>query len=214
MKKFYILFVFLLSSSSQFKAAPADSIWTVYTKGEFSTQCQQSVNASSHVVDEVTTELVSDFHDVSGKLFDWAFKDLGLQNKNNELVIVFKSSAHDEKTGITHGVFDIVVPHFTTFKNIKVDAKVSKIKITNGSLKVNADILYSTLLLDKAFGVLTVIPLKNNEQILVTNVRIKFGWFFNLFITKKRYKGIVEWRVEKFTENMKNQCEQRQKKGN
>lgn len=155
--------------------------------------------------------MVSDFHNVSSKLFDWALKDLGLQNENNELIIVFKSSAHDEKTGITHGVFDIVVPHFTTFKNIRVDAKVSKIKYTNGSSKVNADILYSTLLLDKAFGTLTVIPQKNNEQIFVTNIRIKFGWFFNLFITKKRYKSIVEWRVEKFTENMKNQCEQRQK---
>jgi len=211
MKKYSILFVFLFLLSFQSTAAPVDSIWTVYKDGEFFTQCQQRVNASNQVVNEVTNDLVNDFHNASGNLFNWALKDLGLQDEKNELIIVYKSSAHDEKTGITHGVFDIVVPHFTTFKNIKVDAKVSKVKYTNGNTNVNADILYSTLLLDKAFGTFTVIPQKNDDQIFVTTIKIKFGWFFNLFITKKRYKSIVEWRVEKFTENMKNQCEQRQK---
>jgi len=65
--------------------------------------------------------------------------------------------------------------------------------------------------LKNGFGTITVVPQKDNEQLLVTNVRIKFGWFFNIFITKKRYKSIVEWRIKKFTENLKAECERRQK---
>ena len=210
MKSHYITILLLFTYVLPSMAFPEDSIWTVYNNGEFTTKCQLRIKASNHVVSDVSDYLVSDFHNSPGHLFDWALKDLGLQEKkNNELIIIYKSSTNDEKTGVTHGVFDIEVPNTTTFRNIRVDAKVIKIKYINGVSKVSADIKYSTLLLDKAFGILTIIPQKNNEQLFVTNVRIKFGWFFNLFITKKRYKSIVEWRVKKFSENMKNECEQR-----
>jgi hypothetical protein len=41
-------------------------------------------------------------------------------------------------------------------------------------------------------------------------VKLKFGWFFNIFITKKRYKSIIEWRIKKFSENIKDECERKQ----
>lgn len=209
--RIFLLFFFISLFLPSF-ASSSDSTWTVYKDGEFTTQCQLRFKASNHVVADVSDYLVGDFHDAPGHLFTWALRDLGLQDKkNNELIIIFKSSNNDEKTGITHGVFDIEVPNITTFKDIKVDAKVLKTKFNNGITKVTADIAYSTLLLDKAYCVLNIIPQKNNEQLFVTNVKIKFGWFFNIFITKKRYKSIVEWRVKKFTENMKTECELRQK---
>jgi len=66
------------------------------------------------------------------------------------------------------------------------------------------------LLLKYALGTVTIVRQKNDELLFITNVSIKFGWFFNIFITKKRYKSIVEWRIKKFTENLKTECEQRQ----
>lgn len=192
-------------------ALPIDTTFTVYKNGEYTTQCQRKVKSSNKVSSEVTDYLVSDFHNSPRHLFDWALKDLGLQEtKNNELIIVFKSSNHDFKTGITHGIVDIEVPNITSFKNIKVDAIVSKTKYQNGTGKVTANIAYSSLLLDKAYGYITVIPQKNNEQLYITNFKIKFGWFFNIFITQNRYKKIVEWRIKKFTENMKSESEMRE----
>lgn len=196
----------LLFSFIRTFAAPVDTIWTIYQDGEFTTQCVRSFNVPNQIVSDISDYLVSDFHDNPENLFNWALKDLGLQNKKNELIIAFVSSVNDNKTGITHGVFDVIVPNFTTFKGIKVDAKVSKTSYKNGLIKVNADIAYSTLLLDRALGVFTFVPQKNNEQIFIANVKIKFGWFFNLFMTKKRYKNIVEWRVKKFADNMKKEC--------
>lgn len=211
MKQRIILFILFFSLVLPLMALPTDSIWTVYKNGEFTTQCQQRVKASSVVVSEVTDNLVFDFHHTPSHLFSWALKDLGLQKKGNEVIIIHKSSTNDEKTGITHGLFDIVIPNVTTFRDVRVDAKVGKIKLNNGISKVTADIQYSSFLLDKALCVFTVIPQKNNEQIFVTNVKIKFGWFFNLFITQKRYKSIVEWRVRKFADNMHSESEKRQK---
>lgn len=211
MKKRCILFLFSLSLAFHSIAAPVDSIWTVYKDGEFTTQCQLKLKTSDRIVSEVSDHLVNDFHNSPGNLFNWALKNLGLQDKNNELIIVFKSSTNDTKTRITHGVFDVVVPDIKTFHDIQVDAMVAKTKYNNGVTKVTANIAYSTLLLDKAYGIFTVIPQRNGDQIFVSNVKIKFGWFFNLFITNKRYKSIVEWRVKKFTENIKAECELKNK---
>ena len=211
MKKHCILFLFYLSLVLPSIATPVDSIWTLYKDGEFTTQCQLRVKTSDHIVSDVSDYLVSDFHNSPGNLFNWALKNLGLQDKNNELIIVFKSSTNDTKTRITHGVFDVVVPDIKTFHDIQVDAMVAHTKYNNGVTKVTANIAYSTLLLDKAYGIFTVIPQRNGDQIFVSNVKIKFGWFFNLFITNKRYKSIVEWRVKKFTENIKAECELKNK---
>jgi hypothetical protein len=205
-----LLLIVLFSTIFNSLAATNDSISSIYKDGKFETRYQSRTKVSSEVATAVADYLIADFHTAPGHLFTWALKDLGLQNKSNELIIVFKSSTNDSKTGITHGVFDIVVPGVTTFSNIKVDAIVSKIKYTSGVVKVTANIVYSSLLLKNAVGTVLFVPQKNNDLVLITNVDINFGWFFNLFITQKRYKSIVEWRIKKFTENIVDESERRQ----
>lgn len=194
-------------------ASTSDTIITSYKDGEFVSQYQKHIKVSNSIAVSVSDDLVSDFHEKPGKLFNWALKDLGLQSekKDNEVIIVYKKSTTNEKTGVTEGIFDIVVPGITTFNNVRVEGIVSKTNLTNGTTKVTANIIYSSLLVKNALGTLLIIPLKNNEQLFVSNLKIRFGWFFNFFITKKRYKSIVEWRIRKFTENMKNECEKREK---
>ena len=203
------LLVLLLIMAQLSHAATADSIVSTYKDGRFSTRYQLKTKASAMIINDVADYLVNDFHTAPGHLFTWALKGLGLQDKSNELVIVFKSSDNDPKTNVTHGVFDIVVQGVTTFSNIKVDAIVSKTKYTSGVIKVNANIIYSSLLMKNAVGTVLFVPQKNGEVYLITDVDINFGWFFNLFITQKRYKSIVEWRIKKFTENMIDECERR-----
>ncbi len=212
MKRLSILIIVFISLSLSLMALPKDSIETIYKDGEFLSHYQLKVKATEVTANEVSISLLKDFHETPGNLFNWALKDLGLQEKKkNEVIFILKSSVTD-KAGITHGKFDIIVPYFKTFNNVKVDAIVSKTQFTGGQMKVTADIIYSSLLLKYAIGVLTIIPQKNNELLLITNVKIKFGWFFNIFITRKRYKSIVEWRIIKFTENIRNECEHRQKR--
>lgn len=40
-------------------------------------------------------------------------------------------------------------------------------------------------------------------------IHIRFGWFFNIFITQKRYRDIVEWRMQGFMNNMRDEAERR-----
>jgi len=213
MKKYFATIIIALACFNTIHAFPADSINTIYQDGEFKTKYVIKVKASENDVCEVANKLIYDFHNKPGDLFNWALKDLGLQDKKkNDIVFILKTSSTDTKTGITHGTFDIIVPLITSFNNVVVDAIVSKSPCNSKEMKVSANIIYSSLLLKHGLATMTIVPLKNNEQLFVTNVSIKFGWFFNIFITKKRYNSIVAWRIKKFTENMKNECEQRQVK--
>jgi len=211
MDKKLILFLSFLFFLMPLTANTEDSIKTVFQDGHFRTQYKTKVKASEMIASDMASDLLKDFHSSPDNLFNWALKDLGLQDKKkNDVIFILKTSTTDAKTGITHGEFDIIVPYITTFKNVKVDAIVSKTKYLNGEMKVTANIIYSSLLLKYALGTVTIVQQKNNELLFITNVSIKFGWFFNIFITKKRYKSIVEWRIKKFTENLKSECEHRQ----
>ena len=211
MKKQFYLFLLLLSFAMPLMAINDDSIETVFQNGHFNTQYKTRVKASEIVATEMANYLLNDFHNSPENLFNWALKDLGLQDKKkNDIIFILKSSKTDKKTGITYGQFDIIIPYITTFKNVKVNAIVSMTKYNNGEMKIIANIIYSSLLLKYALGTVTIVQQKNNELLFITNVSIKFGWFFNIFITRNRYKSIVEWRIKKFTENLKKECEQRQ----
>jgi len=207
MRNLFYYIICLISVLGSISAQPKDSIVTIYENGEFKTHFESRIKAPTKIITQVADQLESDFHNTPGNLFMWALKDLGLQNKNNEVIIVFKSSSNDVNN-VTHGKFDIIVPYFTSFNNVSVDAIVTKSNVNN-TFTVNANIIYSSLLLKNALGSISFSPLKNNEKLVSCNVKIKFGWFFNLFITKKRYKSIVEWRIKKFVENIKLECSKR-----
>lgn len=64
------------------------------------------------------------------------------------------------------------------------------------------DILYSSSLLKKANGTLLV---KNDNGIVTLqfDCYVTFGWFFNIFVTNRRYRNLIEWRVKGMIDNFK-----------
>ena len=142
-KQFILLLSFFLYLLMPLKASTKDdSTITIYQDGLFKTQYKTKVRASKVIAAEVSNDLIKDFHNHPQNLFNWALKDLGLQEKKkNDVIFILKSSITDAKTEITHGIFDIIVPHFTTFNNVKVDAIVSKTKYINGEMNVTANII-------------------------------------------------------------------------
>jgi len=202
------LMAVVLNSISLHAASEPHFLKTTYSNGEFITVCQTEVNAGEIQTNAVIARMIDEFHTKPVNLFDWALKNLGIQGqKNNEMIVVLKTSKFDKKTGITHGLVDVEIPYLQDFRNIKIDAVVKKENQPNGQFKATADVLQSGLLLKKAYGTVTAIPANEDRQILQTVTRIKFGWFLNLFISQKRYQTIVEWRVREFTKNLKLEAE-------
>ncbi|HPW89792.1 MAG TPA: hypothetical protein PLJ40_00030 [Paludibacteraceae bacterium] len=191
-----------------------DSISTRYADGEFVSYCSVETNASLAVADEVVDDLIDQFRGNPEQLFEWAFKGLGKQtgdDSKNEVLLDLKLATFDKMTGKSHLLTDIVVPGFRTYKDVSIDSRVTKTKLKNGGTRVFVDIFYSNLLLKKAYGTFFVTPIADNKVMLSMRIHVRFGWFFNIFITQRRYRNVVEWRMQGFMNNMRDESERRAK---
>jgi hypothetical protein len=207
-----LLFLFLLIIFKT-KATPQDSISTVYKDGEFITYSQVWVNASDSISNRVSNDFVYQMHYNLDELFGWALKGMNLRKEKNELMIFyFKSTSYNKESHIIRGIGDVIVPGIITFPNIIIDSRLSERKFTTGKSTINIDLLYSDGFLKKMFGRFTIIPKRNNASLFTLETHIRFGWFFNIFITQNRFKKIMEWRLKKFVHNLKDEAERRERK--
>jgi hypothetical protein len=207
-----LLFLFLLIIFKT-KATPQDSISTVYKDGEFITYSQVWVNASDSISNRVSNDFVYQMHYNLDELFGWALKGMNLRKEKNELMIFyFKSTSYNKESHIIRGIGDVIVPGIITFPNIIIDSRLSERKFTTGKSTINIDLLYSDGFLKKMFGRFTIIPKRNNASLFTLETHIRFGWFFNIFITQTRFKKIMEWRLKKFVHNLRDEAERRERK--
>jgi hypothetical protein len=211
-KRTFLLFLFSTIIFTT-KATPQDSISTVYKDGEFITYSQVWVDASDSISNRVSNDFVYQMHYNLDALFGWALKGMNLRKEKNELMIFyFKSTAYNKESHVIRGIGDVIVPGIITFPNIIIDSRLTERKYTNGKSTINIDLLYSDGFLKKMFGRFTIIPKRNDATLFTLETHIRFGWFFNIFITRNRFKKIMEWRLKKFVHNLRDEAERRERK--
>jgi hypothetical protein len=211
MKKSVILAVFIINFCSVFAKCGSDSTWTKYSDGEFFSTTRTSVISSFATAQSVENDFINQFNTNFQQLFSWAFKDIGEQKdeSKNAFLIEIKSTEFDKMSGISSVITDVVVPKVKTFKDVIIRSKITQ----NGDNKTHStvfiDIYYSNMLLKKAYGTFFVEKCSNNEVKLTATISVRFGWFFNIFVTKKVYKNVVEWRLKQILLNIKEEIENR-----
>ncbi len=206
-----ILFILLIITPSLYLFG-RDSVSTYYQQGEFISYCSVVTEVPLKVADSVVDDLISQFRGDPELLFEWAFKDLGKQpgdKSKNEVLIKLKLATFDKMTGKSLLLTDVIVSDYTTYENVAIESKVTKTKMNSGKTRVFVDIFYSNALLKKAYGTFFVVPLDENRVMMSVQIHVRFGWFFNIFITQKRYRNLVEWRMKGFMNNMRNEAERR-----
>jgi hypothetical protein len=213
MKNRCILILLFAAIALISKASSLDSISTTYKNGEFITYSQVRVDASDSICNTVTKDFEYQMHDNLDALFGWALKGMNLRKEKNELMIFyFKSTKYNKETHIIRGIGDVIVPGVITFPNIIVDSRLTEKRYTNGKSSLDIDLLYSDGFLKKMFGTFSVIPKKYDTCVFTLETHIRFGWFFNIFITQNRFKKIMEWRLKKLVHNLRDEAERREKK--
>lgn len=193
-------------------AAANDSISTRYVKGEFISYCSADAEAPMAVGDSIVADLVDQITSDYEQLFSWAFKGLGQQGKDDErdeVVLLVKESTFDKMSGLCHMVVDIIVSRVTSFRDIPLDSRVLQTKLDDGTTRVDVDIFYSNAILKKAYGTFFVKSLSDDRIEMSVEIHVRFGWFFNIFITQRRFRNIFEWRMKGFMENLREEAEQR-----
>lgn len=211
MKKIYIIFLFFLCKGVFVFSIPTDSISTKYINGEYLTYCQVWVNSPKDVMSEVVKDLEHQTKYDLEALFCWAFVGLNLRLEKDEFIeFNLKSTKYNSKTGLIRSTADVIVPYLITFPNVHIDSKLEYVPLKDGRVKVNIIVLYSDAFLKKTIGVFYLIP-KTNGCWISLETRVKFGWFFDIFITQSKFKSIMEWRFIRLMHNIKDEAERRNK---
>jgi len=212
MKNRLQLLLFVLFISLSCLASPTDSISTVYRDGEFVTYCQVWVKASDSISNSVANDFDNQMrYDLDG-LFSWALKGLNLRKEKKDLMLFyFKSTSFNKGTGVIRGIGDVIITDMITYPNIIVDSKLSKKSYSNGKSEFYIDLLYSNGFMKKMFATFTVIPKKEVGTWYTLENHVRFGWFFDIFITQSRFKSIMEWRLKRFVNNLRDEAEHREK---
>ena len=91
-----------------------------------------------------------------------------------------------------------------------MNSRMTKKIFSNGAVGVDVNVLYSDAFLKSTTGVFRMLPNSIDGKCQITlETRVKFGWFFDFFITKSTYRSIMEWRFRQLLHNLKNESEAR-----
>jgi hypothetical protein len=146
------------------------------------------------------------------KLFSWALKGLNLRKEKNELMMFYlKSTTFNKETNVIKGVGDAIIPGLITFPNIIVESKLSSKINRKGKSSFDLNMLNAKGFIKTMNNSFLVIPTKNKGNWYILETHVRFGWFFDFFITQKRFKSIMEWRLKRFVHNLKDEAERREK---
>lgn len=212
MRKKEILIILSLSLVTALKASPVDSISTSYKDGVFSTYCQLWVDAS----DSICCEVIKDYnyqmcYDLNA-LFSWALNGMNLRSEKNELMIFyFKSTSFNKETSILRGTGDVIIPEVITIPNVYVDSKLAANKENPEKYTLYLNMIHSNGFIKSMNNSFSVTPSKNKGNWFILKSHVRFGFFFNIFITQHRFKTIMEWRLKKFIHNLSHEAEKREK---
>jgi len=212
MGKSTVLIIIFLTVLRALSASPVDSISTTYNDGEFTTYSQVWVNATDTICNAVSKDYDYQMRYNLDALLPWALKGMNLRKEKKELMMFyFKSTSFNKETSVLRGIGDVLVPGVITIPNIYVDCKLTGKQAATGRSTVYLNLLSSNGFIKNMNNSFSIIPSKSKGNWFILETHVKFGWFFNIFITQNRFKIIMEWRLKRFIHNLKDEAERREK---
>ncbi len=193
------------------------TVLTTYSHSTFVTQSYVDVARPIEDANPYIDSLVYDFQTNPDRLFSWAFKGTGKQdepelsdvdvilkqeNSKNTILLNLQKLEYFPDRKYSKMIFNIDVNDKPRFKNVEVETYVTD-TMAGFNRNLRLDFKYGGSLVKIIYCNLHVMPQSPTRCRLEVDTHIKFGWFFNIFITKRMYRNVLEWRVERFMENMK-----------
>lgn len=177
---------------------------TTYSQSTFHTECPVEVNAPVEACNAVIDTLIYQLQTDPQLLSPWAFAGTGKQadDNKNAIFLVWKESEYNPDTHYSRLLFDILVNGRPQFKDAVIESLVTD-TMANDRRDIRVDIYYSGSILKEAWGNFHVQPTSDSTTNMSIDIHIKFGWFFRIFISRKVYSETIDWRVERFMQNLK-----------
>jgi hypothetical protein len=181
------------------------------------------VDAPAEVSDSIFARFISDFQSSPDALFDWALYGTGTQDdeEKNAFLLEYKETVYIPEDDYGRITVDVVIPGLMRIKDVALIGSVvdeEKSIVFNPNLCVDSltidnvpnwnrhfkiDVKYSGNLLERGYGNIYILPIDSTHSVFLMDINLKYGWFFKIFITMKVYRNSVEWRVNRYMNNLK-----------
>ena len=207
MRKFCLVFILYFVVTIDIIANSTDSISTFYKNSEYISYTSVAVNASPSIVNGVIDDFLYQTKYNLDALYGWALVGLKLRKEADDIIIFnFMSTEYDLKSDVIKGVGAVVVPGIITFPEIHVNSRMTKKLLPNENLGVNVDVLYSDAFLKKTNAIFKMVPIDLKSCTISLETHVKFGWFFDFFISQSLFRQIMEWRFLQLMKNITNEA--------
>ncbi len=183
-------------------------ITTTYAQRTYHTEKTFTINASADSVNVVLDRFVYELQTDPNLLFDWVFAGTGTQGDTvkDALQLVFHESRYvpEEKHGYLN--IDIKTNGKTRFKDLILETwATDSMRQSTRDLSILLDV--SSSLIDAAQVNFHTTLLTDTTTQVGFDAHIRFGWFFNIFISRRVYRNVIEWRFDLFLENLRRYIE-------
>lgn len=196
----------LASFSQTIDVSPVGTV-SEYKDGTFHTSSVMEVKAPFHVVKSVYLSIVDGMKTSPTKELDWAFLNMSKATgsreeflmreegvkydpKNNKYQLKLRIGLKDQEPGLYN-----------------IDAKLKTQTYPNGKYEISFCTTQKIKIMNTCGITLHLMQKDANTSVVCLHSDMSFSWFFNIFFTEKRYKNVLEWRLEQFLLNVKNRSE-------
>ena len=208
-KRYSILLIFFAVSIITAFSNDSITVSSRFENKHFVTHCKIKIDASTTVADKLIDDFARQNKYHLDSLFTWALKDLKLQGEEGELLEYnLKSTVYNPETDIVLGKMDVRVPGIHTVKDFSVLTRTTKSIAENGDIDMFFEVLDADAFIKTTTAMLKVVRIDEKSVWCTLESKMSFGWFFNIFITQKRYKETAEWRFKQLMINLKETAEE------
>jgi hypothetical protein len=209
----YIVSFILLSltyasfSQSAISHNGKNEVYSEYKDGRyFHTHCVYLVNAPFNYAAEILDEVFEGMKTAPTANLNWAFSGLGDVGAKEDMLLSEKGVSYNPTNAEYLLNLQIIVKDGQNME-VEVAGNLKKRSLQTGEKTLTLEVTKKIKVLQDGMISIAVVPYTNNSSIVILHSKLKFGWFFNLFFSQKRYRDIMEWRFAGFLKNIKEKIE-------
>ena len=180
------------------------TVLTTLSDGMFHTRYETEVQADLARCNSVVDTMIHYLQTEPELLSEHFFGGLGRQgdSRKNAFYLVWKDSEYDAEKQYSRLVLDVLVEDKAFLKDVVVESLVTD-SMKGDKRDIRVDIHYAGSMIKEAYGNFIVQPTSDTTAIMAMEVNVKFGWFFRIFISRRVYSETIDWRLERFVQNLK-----------
>ena len=186
------------------------TVLSTYHAGVYESVGEVEMHCSVADANAVMDQLMHDFEHDPHHIWAWAFWGTGEQKDERKqgFVIHYDTVRYDAPAQLLKIDMCLISPRGKT-DHLHVEPTLSDTQHV-GTRAIYFGVDDFKNLIKHVDATLTLTTTDDpNVQHLKVLTHCRFGWFFNLFISRKMYRNTVEWRMEQFLDNLRNTAEKK-----